>query len=329
VTAAAAFAQAACALNCPEVSPTAIYYYVAAIVFGAIVGGGEIVSRYRTDPWRALTTTTSFAYVAINALASLGALYIVRRMNWLIDAEATADHNLLMQTLAASFGAIAIFRSSLFTLRVGSSDVAVGPMAMLQAFLAAADRATDRTCAQPRADSVTRIMAGISFERAKVALPTLCFTLMQNVSLEEQHAVAADVERFNAAAMEDADKAHNLGLTLLSVVGEEVLQRAVDLLRRSIRLVRKSPDLALVQLTKNLSFKTHADDLVNLLLLMTGQQANAQNLLVAELKRIDKVNIGDTDKLLVLLGFLLAEFGEESVRSALGSIAAAATPPTP
>ena len=86
------------------------------------------------------------------------------------------------QVLLAGFGTMAFFRTSLFTLRVGEADVAIGPAAVLQVILDAADRACDRFRAGPRSSDVIRIMRGVTFERARIALPLHCFALMQNVS---------------------------------------------------------------------------------------------------------------------------------------------------
>src|SRR5262249_41815242 len=141
---------------------------------------------------------------------------------------------LIIQSLVAGFSAMALFRTSLFTIRVANADIGIGPAAFLQILLSAADRATDRTRAKPRARAVQEIMSGISFGRAKQALPSLCFGLMQNVGVEEQRTFGTVVNQLETAQMDDVFKANNLGLALMNVVGEGVLRQAVTMLRKDI-----------------------------------------------------------------------------------------------
>jgi hypothetical protein len=134
--------------------------------------------------------------------------------------------------LLAGFGAMAFFRTSLFTLRVANVDVAVGPSLLLDALLIAADRAVDRNLAVERAKVVSRIMQGVTFDEAKRSLPTLCFSLMQNLSSDEAQQITQAVDAM--ASQNDIDdhvKALNLGLILLNSLGESVLETAVGNLK--------------------------------------------------------------------------------------------------
>lgn len=140
-----------------------------------------------------------------------------------------------IEALVAGLSAMALFRTSLFTVRVGTTDIGIGPAAFLQILLAAADRATDRARARPRAAAIKKIMEGISFDRAKEALPSLCFALMQGLTPEEQKAFGFQVAALQASGMDDLPKANSLGLNLLNLVGERVLQQAVEMLRGDIR----------------------------------------------------------------------------------------------
>ncbi len=313
----------------PDHSPDTTPYFLAALLFGALVGAAEIVSRYRSAPLRAIDTDAGYFYIAINAIASAAALFVVLKMNWVAGDQTDPERRLLLQTITASFAAIAFFRSSLFTLRVGDADVAIGPMSVLQALLKAADRSTDRVVARPRAEAVTRIMSGISFERGKEALPALCFSLMQNITLEERAEIRTAVDSLTASGMEDGDKAHNLGLTLMNLVGEEVLSRAVDILRRSIRAVRPRPSLSMLALIRNVDFQQDAIILLNYLMLVSGAgtQANLRSSLEQQITEIGALQILPTSRVFVWISILIAEFGEPAVESAMGALPANATPP--
>ncbi len=205
-----------------------IYWrYIAVLYIGGLVGVGELVSRYRDAPERALRSSAAILYVAVNALAGVAALFVVQAFGY--ATASTPLQTRITQVLLAGFGAMAFFRSSVFTVRVGDQDVSIGPVAFLEVILRATDRAVDRMRARVRADIVTRAMAGVSFDRAYSALPAFTLQLMQNVSAEELAAVGTALKSLKGSAELDNDtKVKNLGLILLNLVGESVLVAAVE-----------------------------------------------------------------------------------------------------
>lgn len=138
------------------------------------------------------------------------------------------------QVLVASLGSMMVFRSAVFTVRVGDEDVAVGPSTLLTSLLAAADRGVDRMQAKTRAHEAGEIMRGVSFARAKLALPAYCLGLLQNVSAEDQADLRTAVDALAGSEMTDGQMALNLGLLLMNVAGPDVLSAAVDTLRDEI-----------------------------------------------------------------------------------------------
>ena len=81
-----------------------------------LVGYGELISRYKDSPlFKLFTTFAASAYLLVNMGAGVMALDLIRIQQIL----ATGDDWWLKQTLLAAFGAIAFFRTSLFTVRVG------------------------------------------------------------------------------------------------------------------------------------------------------------------------------------------------------------------
>jgi hypothetical protein len=228
--------------------------FIAAVFIGAMVGIGELVSRYRDAPERALWTVSAMLYVVINAAASCLALYLI----WRFQVAATGDplRVIITQTLMAGFGAMAFFRTSLFIVRVGEQDVAIGPVAFLQVMLSATDRAVDRSRAEARAENVTDTMAGVSFDRAYEALPAFCFLLMQNVSIIEQKTAGDAIKALKTSTIDNETKAKNLGLLLLNVVGAKVLKSAVDELAHEIR---KTAAIAILNVTSPMNVNDVAE----------------------------------------------------------------------
>src|SRR5262249_36816696 len=97
-----------------------------AAFLGALVGIGELISRYRDEPTRAIVNLPALLYVGINAAAAAIALAAINAFGWKFG---TTDDTPLHWTrvLVAGFGAMALFRSSFFTIRAGDQEVGVGP----------------------------------------------------------------------------------------------------------------------------------------------------------------------------------------------------------
>lgn len=201
--------------------------YPVAALLGALTGAAELAARYRDAPMVAVTSRPGLIYVAANATVSFVIFWLVHAGQLTLP---TLDKtgSVVSQVLVSGVGAMALFRTSVFTLRVKETDIPVGPAAFLQVLLAAADRACDRDRAGPRAQRVTRIMRGVSFVRARLALPLHCLALMQNISTDERTQLNQAIDELARTDMSDEVKGLNLGLLLMNYVGEDVLQAAVD-----------------------------------------------------------------------------------------------------
>jgi hypothetical protein len=194
--------------------------WAAVALLGGLVGISELVSRYKDAPAAALRSVPAIFYIAINAAASALALTIIHRNPaWFTPRW--------QQVLAAGISSMALFRTSLFTVRAGDRDIGVGPSSFLQIFLNAADRAVDRVRAAVRSNAVGQIMDGLDYEKAFRALPPFCLALMQNLSDEDQQALAKTLAALNASDVESAVKLRLLGLALMNAVGVDVLTAAV------------------------------------------------------------------------------------------------------
>ncbi|MFG1999813.1 hypothetical protein ACGFNU_11770 [Spirillospora sp. NPDC048911] len=210
--------------------------YLVTIALSCLVGVAELISRYRDHPGKLVRVPSTWAYVLINGAAGAGSLLLLHTFDWKLGVP-RPDMAGAAQVLAASLGSMMIFRSAVFTVRVGDEDVAVGPSTLLSALLAAADRGVDRMQAKARANEAGEIMKDISFRKARLALPTYCLGLLMNVSAEDQAALRTAVDALSGAdEMTDRQKALNLGLLLINVAGPDVLRAAVGTLRSEIEV---------------------------------------------------------------------------------------------
>ncbi|MDQ0512571.1 hypothetical protein [Ancylobacter amanitiformis] len=203
-------------------------------LIGAVFGATELIARYKDQPFATLKSRAALTYVGLNAGAALLALLLLDTFDVTFGAQEQAQIN-AYRVMVAGLGAMAFFRAGLFNVRVGSSDISVGPNLILETFLQALDRRYDRERAAPRALDVSRLMKGVVFERAKEALPLLCFNLMQNVSDAEKAEIGDEVRQLGEApGMSDEAKCNVLGLILLNVVGKSVLETAISSLGATI-----------------------------------------------------------------------------------------------
>lgn len=199
--------------------------YLLVVLLGVLVGAGELTSRYRDAPWTSVTNVAAGAYLATNAFAAAFALMFIRSMPLTFGME-TARAIRATQVMVAGFGAMALFRTSLFFMRIGGRDVGIGPSTFLQVILSATDRDVDRRRAVDRAAAVTKALEGMEFDQIREALPRYCLTLMQNVSMEEEAEIERAVAEIAGSGMDSSLKANALGLSLMNVVGRNVLVAA-------------------------------------------------------------------------------------------------------
>lgn len=200
--------------------------------FSGCVAYAELVSRYHDSPARLFGALATPLYLLLNIAAGVAALLIVLKLQVVAHTQAPRLYAILL----AGFGAIAFFRSSLFTVRIGETDVGVGPSALLHSLLGAADRIIDRDQAQGRATDVAGIMREVDFDKAQASLPSLCFALVENITPTDQEGVGTQIKRLATSADISLDqKAIILGVYLIRMVGADVLDLAVQALGAEIR----------------------------------------------------------------------------------------------
>jgi hypothetical protein len=200
--------------------------YLTVALLGVLVGAAELISRYRDAPVRAVYNLPAAIYIALNLCASLAALALIHLYGWTFGVNGAAAQR-WAQVGVAGTSAMALFRTSLFTVRVADHDIAVGPSTFLQIFRDASDRAVDRLRAKARGDQVANVMTGIDYGKASQGLPPYCLALMQNVPDDEQVKLQNSIVLLNNATIDPAIKVRILGLQLMNVVGPNVLLAAV------------------------------------------------------------------------------------------------------
>jgi len=210
--------------------------YLICGMLGGATGVVELVSRYKDDPVAAVQSVAAVNYILLNVLSSVAALLLLQTYGKDLLGESGSVEKVISQMLVAGFGAMAFLRTSIFNVSIGNERVAVGPAALLEVLLSAADRAVDRRRAYSRSTSLKKMgWDKISFDKSRVALPAYCFALMQNVSAKEQNAVGEHIKAVTGNKMlTPQQKLRLIVLAIMNIVGEEVLKEAQSGLGKEI-----------------------------------------------------------------------------------------------
>jgi hypothetical protein len=206
--------------------------YTAVALFGLVAGAAEIVSRYRDAPWTAVRRFPGIVYLSINALAGMGGLLAVEALDLRFGFQ-PGEQLRWARVLVAGFSSVALFRSSLFTIRAGEKDVPIGPAAALQAILATLDRDVDRKQASDRDRFVESLAEDIGGEPNRLRfLGAYCLGLMQNVPAGEQNQLREQITTvIQDKKLTPRERLLLVCLQLLAVVGHDVLAKAINRLK--------------------------------------------------------------------------------------------------
>jgi hypothetical protein len=201
--------------------------FLIAGVLGALLGAAEILSRYKDKPLALFETGATWVYLGVNACASIAALFLIRAFAW--DFGVSGSKQILTtQVIVAGFGSAALFRSSLFLVKVGDDTVGVGPNVVLMSLLNAADRSIDRRQATERLGIVGSTMRNFDFNTKHDDLVTACLAAAANVGADDALSLRDSVAALAGSQATDAGKSLTLGLLIVDVVGADVLAKAVE-----------------------------------------------------------------------------------------------------
>ncbi len=145
-------------------------------------------------------------------------------------AAAATPHSplrLLSMALFGGLGAVMLLRVQ-FSLVFQGEQRSIGPGSVIDAVLSTIDTAIDRDAAIRRADLVSKQMQGISFERAKIALPLLISGARRTVSRDQLDRLGGIVKEIETSPCSEELKSVSLGFALLDVTGEELFKQLID-----------------------------------------------------------------------------------------------------
>jgi hypothetical protein len=202
---------------------------------GGIVAMSELIARYPDRPLAALRMPVAIAYVAFNIVVAEAAFLLASTQGWMFGLNGS-DEGLILwtQVLISAAAGMVLLRSSIFRIRAGNEELAIGPAGLLDLSLNLLDRQLDTTIAQKRASVVAEVMHNVSYKKARTVLPRYVVALIQAPNSEDEDRLQRAITDLDRADIDDETKSYTLGLILLELAGERVLRRVVNDLRREI-----------------------------------------------------------------------------------------------
>lgn len=198
------------------------------------VGAGEIISRYRDEPFLALTTLPSFFYILLNGSVGVFAFWLAITYDFDIEMVSGAETDMFMTALATGLGGMVILRSKLFELK-GKNDTShsIGPSLIVDGFLEVLDRAIDRKRAVARQKAIVNALNGITDYEELANFLEASLLSMQSLKTEEKAALTAIVEQYRS--QEDWPvplRNYAIGFLYQSILGEKGFSESLKNLRR-------------------------------------------------------------------------------------------------
>jgi hypothetical protein len=210
------------------------YAAVATFLFGVSVGLSEILSHYRDEPMAAAATAFGMAYLLLNGLLALAAFAVLRKYPTQIFPAVKDDY--FLTAVFAGFGAMAIFRSKLFTYRTDDGkDIAIGPSIVLETIFKTIDAKIDRRRATARQVRIFEQLHDVrDFSGMANYIEASLFSF-QNLSQDDKTQIKTILDQYRGmTAWPDTLKCMGVGFAFLNIAGDENFDQVVNNLKRFI-----------------------------------------------------------------------------------------------
>lgn len=209
----------------------------ASLLFGALVGLSEILSRYRDEPLLAATTVFGLSYLLLNGVISLAAFVLLRGYSTQIFP--VVENDLFLTATIAGFGAMTIFRSKLFTYRSSDGkEYAIGPAIVLETILKTIDHKIDRRRATERQAKIFAEMRDLSDFNGTAQYIEASLNSFQNLTTEEKTEIIEVINEYRKLLWPEKLKIMALGFAFLNIAGEENFDQVMRNMRQLLLSVK-------------------------------------------------------------------------------------------
>jgi hypothetical protein len=205
------------------------FYITISIVglLGCLVGFAELIARY-ADSKYILKTWQSYAYILVNGIISIGALFLIWhfRNTDLNSIKKIEINNIII----AGLGGMIILRSSFFTIKHNEAKIDIGFGIIAQVFLDLIERKMKNKAGALKIDEMNEIMGGVNFDEAKDELSTLCYRSIDNFSKEDSDTLIMKIEEISKLELGNINKVIQLGMCISKYCDNETLKKSINVL---------------------------------------------------------------------------------------------------
>lgn len=208
------------------------YYLGLSVIFGAMVGASEIMSRYRDEPFRAIFSPPGRVYMLLNGVVSASAYLLLLKYRASVLPALNSDN--LMTSVVAGFGAMMFLRSKLFSFRTeGGETFSVGPDAVLSTFLNSVNRRVDRFLSYIRQEIVYDEAIAILRPGEAPDFLAIYLTAFQNLTADEKKELADDIQAvLNRPTLDPTLKLMAISFGFMNLGGYRNFRALMALLRK-------------------------------------------------------------------------------------------------
>ncbi len=201
--------------------------FALAVVFGTIIGVGDVLERHGEAPLTTLATPGAAARIIVNAAASALALWLLKDNPFSAGGE-LFQGNATAQVLLAGFGALALLRVSV-RVAFGGSNVEISLAAVIDKFLQSADRDALGRSAATSAKHLFEICEDVDFGTMSRRVAPICLSMPEALSDEQRKKLGAHIQGIrDDPTLEDEDKAVLIASTIAKAIGREALRAMVQ-----------------------------------------------------------------------------------------------------
>jgi hypothetical protein len=205
----------AAALTGSFISDHPAYFYV--FLLGGATAFAEIISKFSSEPLKALKTPHAFVYHLLNGGIAVFALKVI----YLYSPADAPPLDQLKNVVIAGLGSMLMMRSKLFNIKVSGEDVSFGPEQIVKIFFRFMEDAIDRVRARYRIDFVKKTLGNINFSSVYEYSLTMLLAA-QALDKDRKEACKQEIIKINSGEPNDIQlRSYMLGFTLMNEMGED------------------------------------------------------------------------------------------------------------
>jgi hypothetical protein len=206
--------------------------YLGAMAIAAIAAAIELVTRYRDDVGRAVSSAPAIIYIILNGVIALGAVWWLATFFPAVITSASGTGprvNAPLLAITAGFGSLAALRAGVTKVTIRGQEVTAGPGIIIEGLLLVVDRLVDRQMGDYRGSIADELVPLVPFEQKGATLVSECITRLSNPTPEEGQKLNLLLSSLAGRTDIDANqKSRVLVMALLPIMGGALLKKAVN-----------------------------------------------------------------------------------------------------